>query len=101
TAGRLVPPPSGLPRPGQVVRRGELLATIAPAPASPEAGAQAGLAVAEAEARVANARAAAERADRLIADRAIPQRQVDEAHRELEVAERGIGAARRASGLFS
>lgn len=99
--GRVVAPAKGLPEPGQRVRRGQLLLTIAPAPASPEDGARADLAVVEAEARVESARAAAERADRLIADRAIPQRQVDEAHRELRVAEEALEAARRARAVFS
>ncbi len=100
-AGRVVAPAAGLPRPGQTVRRGELLATIAPAPAAPEAGARADLAVVEAEARVQAARAAVERAERLIADRAISQREVDEARRELRVAEEAVQAARRARDVFS
>lgn len=100
-AGRVLAPSGGLPRPGQTVRRGELLATIAPAPAAPEAGARADLAVVEAEARVQAARAAVERAERLIADRAISQREVDEARRELHVAEEAVQAARRAREVFS
>lgn len=100
-AGRVVAPARGLPRPGQSVRRGQLLATIAPAPAAPEAGARADLAVVEAEARVQAARAAVERAERLIADRAISQREVDEARRELRVAEEAVQAARRARDVFS
>ncbi len=100
-AGRVVAPRSGLPRPGQAVRSGELLATIAPAPAAPEAGARADLAVVEAEARVQAARAAVERAERLIADRAISQREVDEAQRELRVSEEAVQAARRARDVFS
>lgn len=100
-AGRVVAPRDGLPRPGQTVRRGELLASIAPAPAAPEAGARADLAVVEAEARLQAARATLERAERLIADRAIPQREVDEARRELAVAEEAVQAARRARDVFS
>lgn len=100
-AGRVVSPEKGLPRPGQAVRRGELLATIAPAPAAPEDGARADLAVVEAEARVQSARAAVERAERLIADRAVSQREVDEARRELRVAEEAVQAARRARDVFS
>lgn len=99
-AGRVVAPTGGLPRPGQAVRRGELLATLAPAPAAPEAGARADLTVVEAEARVQAARAAVERADRLIADRAISQREVDEARRELRVAEEAVQAAKRARDVF-
>lgn len=100
-AGRVVAPAGGLPRPGQTVRRGELLATIAPAPAAPEAGARADLAVVEGEARVQAAQAAVERAERLIADRAISQREVDEARREQRVAEEAVQAARRARDVFS
>lgn len=100
-AGRVVAPTGGLPRPGQAVRRGELLATLAPAPAAPEAGARADLTVVEAETRVQAARAAVERAERLIADRAISQREVDEARRELRVAEEAVQAARRARDVFS
>jgi RND family efflux transporter MFP subunit len=100
-AGRVAAPQRGLPRPGQAVRRGELLATIAAAPAAPEAGARADLAVVEAEARVQAARAAVERAERLIADRAISQREVDEARRELGVAREAVQAARRARDVFS
>jgi membrane fusion protein, heavy metal efflux system len=100
-AGRVVAPAGGLPRPGQAVRRGELLATIAPAPTAPEAGARTDLAVVEAETRAQAARAALERAERLIADRAISQREVDEARRELRVADEAVHAARRARDLFS
>ncbi|MCG8421003.1 MAG: efflux RND transporter periplasmic adaptor subunit [Proteobacteria bacterium] len=100
-AGRVVAPPGGLPRPGQAVRSGELLATIAPIPAAPEAGVRANLAVVEAETRVQGARAALERAERLIADRAISQREVDDARRELRVAEESVQAARRARDFFS
>ncbi|WP_428261651.1 efflux RND transporter periplasmic adaptor subunit [Haliangium sp.] len=99
--GRVVAPARGLPRPGQVVRRGQLLATIAPAPASPEEGARADLAVVEAEARLQSAQAGVERAERLIADRAISQRALDEARRELGVAEQAVQAARRARAVFS
>jgi len=100
-AGRVVAPSAGLPRPGQAVRRGELLATIAPAPSAPEAGARADLAVVEAEARVQSARAAVERAERLIADRAISQRQLDDARRDLRVAEEAVQTAHKARDMFS
>jgi RND family efflux transporter MFP subunit len=100
-AGRVVAPASGLPRPGQVVKKGALLATIAAAPAAPEDGARADLAVVEAEARLQAARAQVERAERLIAARAISQREVDEARRELTVADEAVRAARRARDVFS
>lgn len=100
-AGRLVAPGGGFPRPGQNVKRGELLATIAPAPAAPEDGARAELAVVEAEARKQAAEAAVERVQRLISDQAISQREVDEAQRELGVAEEAVKAAKRVLGVFS
>lgn len=100
-AGRVVAPEGGLPRPGLAVRKGDLLATIAAAPTTPEAGARADLAVVEADTRVQSALAALERAERLIADRAISQREVDEARRELRVAEESVQAARRARDVFS
>lgn len=99
-AGRVVAPSGGLPRPGQVLRRGELLATIAPAPATPEAAARAELAVVEAEARVQAASSAFERAERLIADRAISQRELDATRRELRVAKQAVQAAQRARDVF-
>jgi cobalt-zinc-cadmium efflux system membrane fusion protein len=100
-AGRVIAPVRGLPRPGDVVRKGQLLATLAPAPSSPEEAARANLAVAEAEARAAAARAALERAQRLIRDQAISQREVDDAGREVAVADEAVRAARQARALFS
>lgn len=99
-AGRIVAPPGGLPRPGDTVREGQLLATIAPAPSSPEASANAGLAVAEAQARAAAARSNLARAERLIADRAISERELEEARREVEVAAEAVRAAQQAAALF-
>jgi RND family efflux transporter MFP subunit len=100
-AGRVVVPPQGLPRPGDSVRRGQILATLAPAPSSPEEAARAGLAVAEAQARAAAARAAVERAERLIRDQAISQRELDDARREAAVAAEAERAARNAQSLFA
>jgi len=81
--------------------RGQLLATLAPAPAAPEEGARASLVVVEAEARAATARAALERARRLLADRAIAAQELELAEREAEVAEEAVAAARRAQRLFN
>ncbi|MEM9188248.1 MAG: efflux RND transporter periplasmic adaptor subunit [Myxococcota bacterium] len=100
-AGRIVPPRAGLPLPGTAVRRGELLASLAPAPASPEGAARARLAVVEAEARAAAAESALGRAERLIADEAISQREFDDATREARVATEAVRAANRAAALFS
>lgn len=100
-SGRLVAPQNGLPRPGQSVKRGELLATIAPAPSAPEDAARAELSVVEAKSRKQAAEAAVARAERLIKDAAISQREVDDAKREYAVAEEAIQAAERARAVFS
>lgn len=100
-AGRLVAPPQGLKGPGRAVKRGELLATIAPAPAAPEEGARAELAVVEARARAQAAQAAMDRAERLIRDQAISEREVEDARRELGVAEEAVKAATRAQAVFA
>lgn len=100
-AGRVVAPPAGLPRPGQAVRRGELLASVAAAPAAPEDAARADLAVVEAEARLQAARTALQRAERLFADRAVAQRELEDARREFHVGEEAVHAARRARDVFS
>jgi RND family efflux transporter MFP subunit len=98
--GRLVVPPSGFPRPGTAVRKGELLASLMPAPSSPEAGAETRLAVVEAQARASAARTALARALRLAAAEAISQRVLEDAKRESRVAKAAVGAARRAAALF-
>jgi cobalt-zinc-cadmium efflux system membrane fusion protein len=100
-AGRLVAPPEGLPRQGEHVVRGRLLASIAPAPSSPEDAARASLAVAEADARLARARSDLERAERLIRDQAISERELEGARREVGVAEEAQRAAGHARQLFS
>ncbi len=100
-AGRIGPPRTGFPLPGATVRRGDLLATLAPAPSSPEESARASLAVTEAETRVAAARTNLERAARLVADQAISVRELEDARRELEVAEQAVRSARGASRIFA
>jgi len=100
-AGRVLPPRGGaLVEPGTEVRAGTLLATIAPTPGAPEGATQANLAVVEATTRVEESRAALERARRMLADRAIPERRVAEAERSLQVAEAALGAARQSSALY-
>jgi biotin carboxyl carrier protein len=99
-AGRIVAPKGGLPRPGETVKKGQLLASLAPAPAAPEEGARADLLVVEAESRMQAAQAEVERNERLIKDRAIAQKRVDDAHRELNVATEAVQAARRARDVF-
>lgn len=101
STGRIIAPDKGLPHPGQSVRAGEVLAQLAPAPSSPEEAARAGLAVTEAQARASAARAALERAQRLIADEAISQRELEDARRELAVAEQAVRAASSTERLFS
>ncbi len=100
-AGRVVAPPQGLPRPGEAVRKGRVLASLAPAPSSPEEAARAGLRVTEAEARAGQARAALERAERLIRDEAISVRELEDARREVRVSEEGVRSAKKAENLFS
>ena len=100
-AGRVVAPAGGLPRPGQQVKAGELLAHLAPAPSSAEGAGRARLAVVEAEARLTAARSNAERAQRLIADEAISRRELEEAQREVEVARESVKAARDVAALFA
>jgi len=100
-AGRLVAPKGGLARPGAMVKAGQLLATVAPTPSSPEGAARASLAVAEAEARAASATSGAQRAERLFDEKAVAERQLEEARREAEVANEALRAARRASQLFA
>lgn len=100
-AGRVVAPARGLPRPGERVRKGQLLASFAPAPASPEEAARAGLAVAEAEARAAKAATALERAERLIVDQAIAQKELEDARREAGLAREAVRAAKAARQVFS
>jgi len=100
-AGRLVPPARGLPKPGELVKKGQILATLAPAPASPEEAARSTLAVAEASARVEQANAALERAERLLKDQAIAARELEDAQRERGVAEDALRSAKRAQQVFS
>jgi membrane fusion protein, heavy metal efflux system len=99
--GRIAAPPRGLPRPGAAVRKGQLLALLSPAPAAPEDAARASLAVAEAEARRAAAQSALERNQRLIADQAASLRELEDAQRELRVADEAVRAARNAADLFA
>ena len=99
--GRVMAPPEGLPRIGQVVSRGTLLATLAPAPDKPEAAARAELAVVEAEAQLEAAQAAVARSERLLAAQAIPARQLEQARRDLRVADKALQSAKRTQAMFS
>lgn len=100
-AGRVLPPRRGdFVEPGTEVRAGTVLATIAPTPGAPEDATRANLAVVDATARVEESRAALERAERMLADRAIPERRVAEARRSLKVAEAAVGAARQSAALY-
>jgi len=99
--GRLVVPKGGLPRPGTKVRKGQVLATLIPAPSAPEGSAQAALAVAEAKARTSAAQAALRRARGLIKAKAIPRREFEDARRETQVARESVRAARRTAAFYS
>ncbi|MEM1413428.1 MAG: efflux RND transporter periplasmic adaptor subunit [Myxococcota bacterium] len=100
-AGRIVAPPGGFPALGTPLAANTLLATLAPTPGSPEESTRARLAVVEAEARVEASQVEVARAERLLADEAIPGRRLDEARRELKVAEAGLEAARRTQSLYA
>jgi len=100
-SGRLLAPKSGLPWPGTDVTQGQVLAELQPAPSSPEEGARASLAVAEAQARASAAKAELERSQRLFKDDAIAKRDVEAAERENRVAQEAVRAASRAQRLFS
>lgn len=100
-AGRVMSGRQAFPTPGQVVEPGAELATLAPTPGSPEAASQADSAVVAAEAELEDARAALERTRRLLADDAIPERQLQEAQRRVRVTEATAAAARRARSLYS
>jgi len=100
-AGRVSAPRGGLPSPGDAVRAGQLLATLAPTPSSPEDATRAGLAVVDAEARVEAARLELERARNLLAQQAVPARRVQDAERGLRVAEAALDASRRARALYA
>ncbi len=100
-AGRLIAPPEGLARPGSQVSKGTILARLMPTFSSPEAAARASLVVAEAQARSSAANANLARAKRLIAQEAIPQRELEDALREEKVAAESVRAARRAAQLYS
>lgn len=100
TTGRLVLPAVPVV-PGQRVKKGDLLATVVPAPASPEAAATADLAVRAAEARLSSARAAKRRADDLRAQNAVSDAAVEAAAREVDVATAALDAARKARALHA
>ena len=100
-AGRVMAATSGFPSPGTLVEAGDLLATIAPTPGAPEDAARASLAVVEAQSRLEASRIEVERTQRMAADQAIPARRVEEAERQLHVAEASVAAARRAQSLYS
>lgn len=100
-SGRIVASEKGLPHPGEPVRKGQLLATLAPAPAAPEEAARAKLSVTEGEARLARARSARERAERLIRDQAISERELEDARREAQAAEEALRATRNLERQFS
>lgn len=100
-AGRVMAAGASFPSPGTRVEAGELLATIAPTPGAPEDAARASLAVVEAQSRIEASRVEVERVERMVADQAIPGRRLDEAQRQLHVAEAGLAAARRAQSVYS
>lgn len=112
-AGRLLPPPDGLPTLGQRLQKGELLGWIDPPVAAPQqaslenARVQTGISRAELEQKMAEARAALvrqqseveiasqekDRTRKLFQIEAVPQRRLFIAEKQLEVAEANLKAA--------
>ena len=99
-AGRVMGAGASFPRPGTLVEAGDLLATIAPTPGALEDAARASIALVEAQSRLEASRIEVERTRRMAADQAIPERRVEEAERQLRVAEASVAAARRAQALY-
>lgn len=99
-AGRVMGAGASFPMPGTRVDAGELLAMIAPTPGAPEDAARASLVVVEAQARLEASRIEVDRTERMVRDQAIPERRLDEARRQLRVAEAGALAARRARSVY-
>ncbi len=119
-AGRFTAPPGGVPKVGQTVRKGQLLGFLEPPlPASARAAlesnqmqTQASLVqlqekasnvearVAELTSRLALARQEKARVDRLLAIQAVPQKRVESASKEVEIAEADLQAARRNLRFF-
>ncbi|MCA9616463.1 MAG: efflux RND transporter periplasmic adaptor subunit [Myxococcales bacterium] len=97
--GRLVARPGGLPRPGTVVRRGELLATLVPTPSAPEITTRVASDLSRATADVEAARLTLDRARALLAEGAVPERRVVDAERDLGVAEAALASARQTSAF--
>jgi RND family efflux transporter MFP subunit len=78
---------------GAAVRAGAVLGQLEPRLSGGDDRATLAAAVAEAQASVEAARAEQTRAERLLADRAVPARRVEEAHRAVTVAEARLSAA--------
>jgi len=83
------------------VNKGQLLASLAPTPGSPEQASQARLTLAESQARLSKAQLALQRATRLFADQAISKRAVEDAEREATLAEDALKAAQQAAAMYS
>jgi RND family efflux transporter MFP subunit len=82
-----------LPSIGQIVRANQVLGRIEPRLASGEDRMTLAAAVTEAQVQVDAVRAEQARAERLLADRAVPARRVEEAHRAVTIAETRLHAA--------
>jgi cobalt-zinc-cadmium efflux system membrane fusion protein len=91
--GRLSPAHQ-IPIPGKRVRRGDLIAAVAPFTASPQDLTGLKLDLTQAETDLAQARRVRERLEALLADRAIPARRVEEARTDEEKAQARLQAAK-------
>ena len=99
-SGRVLASRGRLPQPGDEVRRGQLLALLAPTPSAPEEAARTDLAIVDAQARVDAAQLELERATALLEQRAVPERRVRDARRALQVAQAALTASRRSAALY-
>jgi len=99
--GRLVSPAGGLPHPGSAVKKGQILATLIPTPSAPEQGSGAKFEVTAASERLNAADKALLRANRLYQDEAISARALEDARREVTVAQQAVHAAQSQAKLYS
>lgn len=94
-AGRIAVGQGRLPRLGDRVSSGEVIALLTPAAASESDRASLSRDVSAAEATLAQARRGLSRAERLVAEQAAPRKRVEEARTEVAIAESPLAAARQ------
>lgn len=87
--GRLLPPDGGFPLPGSAVRKGQVLAKMAPIHRD---------SLAEARGRAEAAATSRERFERLYKDDAVSLRELEDARRESDIASASLRAAEQSTG---